>query len=119
MQYVYGEKVCFFERNIRSLKNIIYRYLEEKWTYLYLDKQDSFVKNIISRVNRTIKLAANKVTKRDVLRLVSLNANATFSQKLKFCVGDLVRILEKRRRLEGVTNSLLLSRFLKFHLSQH
>ena len=52
------------ERNIRSLKNILYRYLEENWTYSYLDKLDSFVKTINSRVNRTIKLAPNKVTKK-------------------------------------------------------
>ena len=89
------KKSAFAERNIRSLKNIIYRYLEEKWTYSYLDKLDSFVKTINYRVNRTIKLAPNKVTKKDVPRLVSLIANTTFSQKPKFFVGDLVRILKK------------------------
>ena len=89
------KKSAFAERNIRSLKNIIYRYLEENWTYSYLDKLDSFVKTINSRVNRTIKLASNKVTKKDVPRLVSLIAIAAFSQKPKFFVGDLVRILKK------------------------
>ena len=89
------KKSAFAERNIRSLKNIIYRYLEEKWTYSYLDKLDSFVKTINSRVNRTINLAPNKVTKEDVPRLVSLIANTTYSQKTKFFVGDLVRILKK------------------------
>ena len=89
------KKSAFAERNIRSLKNIIYRYLEEKRTYSYLDKLDSFVKTIISRVNRTIKIAPNKVTKKDVPRLLSLIANTTFSQKPKFFVGDLVRILKK------------------------
>ena len=57
------KKSAFPERNIRSLKNIIYRYLE-KWTYSYLVKLDSFVKTINSRVDRTIKLAPNKVTKK-------------------------------------------------------
>ena len=55
---------AFAERNIRSLKNIIYRYLEENWTYSYLDKLDSFVKTINYRINRTIKIAPNKVTKK-------------------------------------------------------
>ena len=41
------KKSAFEERNIRSLKNIIYRYLEENWTYSYLDKLDAFVKTII------------------------------------------------------------------------
>ena len=53
------------------------------------------MKTINSRVNRTIKLAPNTVTKKDVPRLVSLIANTTFSQKPKFFVGDLVRILKK------------------------
>ena len=73
----------------------MYRCLEEKWTYSYVDKLDSFVKTIISRVNRTINLAPNKVTKKDVSRLVSLIANTTFPQRPKFFVGDLVRILKK------------------------
>ena len=34
------KKSAFAERYIRSLKNIIYRYLEEKWTYSYIDKLD-------------------------------------------------------------------------------
>ena len=89
------KKSAFAERNIRSLKNIIYRYLEEKWTYSYLDELDSFVKTINSRLNRTINLAPNKVTKKNVPRLVSLILNTTYSQKPKFCAGDLVRILKK------------------------
>ena len=89
------KKSAFAERNLRSLKNIIYRCLEEKWTYSYLDKLDSFVKTIISRVNRTINLAPNKVTKKAVPRLVSLITNTTYSQKPKFFVGDIVRILKK------------------------
>ena len=60
------KKSASAERNICSLKNIIYRYLEEKWTYSYLDKLDSFVKTINSRVNPTINLAPNKITKKDV-----------------------------------------------------
>ena len=56
---------------------------------------DSFVKTINSRVNRTIKLAPNKVTKKDAPTLVSLIANTAFSQNPKFFVGDLVRIVKK------------------------
>ena len=112
------KKSAFAERNIRSLKNIIYRYSEEKWTYSYLDKLDSFVKTINSRVNRTIKLAPNKVTKKDVPRLVSLIANTTFSQKPKFFVGDLVRILKKEGTF-GKGYKQTFKRFLRFRLSQH
>ena len=70
-------------------------YLEEKWTYSYIDKLDDFVKTIKSRVNRITKLAQNKVTKKDVPRLVSLSAEITVSQKPCFFVGDFVRIVKK------------------------
>ena len=89
------KKSVFAERNIRSLKNIIHRYLEEKWTYSYIDKLEDFVNTINSRVNRITKLAPNKVTKKDVPRLVSLSAETTVSQKPRFFVGDFVRIVKK------------------------
>ena len=78
-----------------SLKNIIHRYLEEKWTYSYIDKLEDFVKTINSRVNRITKLAPNKDTKKDVPWLVSLSAETTVSQKPRFFVGDFVRIVKK------------------------
>ena len=85
----------FAERNIGSLNNIIYRYLEEKWTYSYIDKLDQFVNTINSRVNRVTKLSPNKVTKKNVPRLVSLSAQTSFLQKPKFYIGDFVRIVKK------------------------
>ena len=91
------KKSAFAERNIRSLKNIIYRYLEEKWTYSYINNLDQFVKNINSRVNRVTKLAPNKVTKKDVQRLVSLTVETRRSQKPKLYVGDFVRIAKKEK----------------------
>ena len=50
---------------------------------------------INSRVNRVTKIAPNKVTKEDVPRLVSLSAQTSILQKLKFYVGDFVRIVNK------------------------
>ena len=50
---------------------------------------------IISRVNRVTKLAPNKVTKKDVTRLVSLSAQTSIRQKPKFYIGDFVRIVKK------------------------
>ena len=89
------KKSAFAETNIRSLQNIIYRHLEEKWTYPYLDKLDAFVESINSRVNRTIKLAPKKVTKKNVPRLVSLTAKTENSQKPKFYICDFVHIVKK------------------------
>ena len=89
------KKSAFAERNIRSLKKIIHWYLEEKWTYSYIDQLDQFVKTINSRVDRTTKIAPNKVTKTDVPRLVSLAAQTSSTQKPKFYIGEFVRVVKK------------------------
>ena len=88
------KKSAFAERNIRSLKSIIHKYLEFEWTYSYIEKLQSFVQMINSRVNRVTKLAPNKVTRKHVPALVSLIANSSSKlvQKPKFYVGDYVRI---------------------------
>ena len=85
---------AFAERNIRFLKNINYRYLRKKWTDTYLEKLDTFVETINSRVNWTIKLSPNKIAKKDVPGLVSLTANTAVSQKPKLFIGDFERIVK-------------------------
>ena len=50
---------------------------------------------INSHVNRVTKFAPNKVTKKDVPRLVSLAVQTIERQKLKFYIGDFVRIVKK------------------------
>ena len=87
-------KSAFAERNIRSLKNMIYKHLEYNWSWKYIDRLDDFVKTINSRVNRVTKLAPNKVQKKDVKNLVSLIAKQAASQlrKPKYKKGDFVRI---------------------------
>ena len=88
------KKSAFTERNIRSLKKLIYIYLEDKWIYSYIDKLQDFVNTINSRKNRVIKLALNKVTKKDVPRLISLRAEQSLKlvRRPKLYVGDFVRI---------------------------
>ena len=75
-------------------KGLIYKYLEDKWTYSYIDKLQDFVNTINSRTNRTTKIAPNEVTKKDVPCLISLRVEQL--QKLvrrpKLYVGDFVRI---------------------------
>ena len=68
----YETKSAFAERNIRSLTNIIYRYLEEKWTWNYIKQLPSFVNIINSRVNRVKKLAPNKIFKKHKPFLISI-----------------------------------------------
>ena len=83
-------KSAFAERNIRSLKNIIYKYLEEKWTWTYIKDLPQFVNTINSRVNRVTQLAPNKVFKKHEPFLISL-AIDTKKYKPKY-KGDIVRI---------------------------
>ena len=68
--------------------------MEDKWTYSYIDKLQDFVNTINSRTNRVIKLAPNKVTKKDVPRLISLRAEQSLKlvRRPKLYVGDFVRI---------------------------
>ena len=86
-------KSAFAERNIRSLKNIIYKHLEHKWTYHYINKLSSFVNTINSRENRVTKLAPNKTSKKHVPYLTSLAAEKSkvFVKTPKLKAGNLVR----------------------------
>ena len=56
---------------------LIYKYLEDKWTYSYINQLQSFVQTINSGVNRVTKVAPNKVTKKDVPYLTSLIFNTS------------------------------------------
>ena len=90
-------KSAFAERNIRSLKNIMYKHMENKWTYQYINKLAQFVQTINSRVNRVTKLAPNKVTKKHVPELISIasDQSSKFVKKPKFKVRDTVRIAKQ------------------------
>lgn len=59
-----------------------------------MDKLDSFVKTINTRVNRVTKLAPTEVTKKHVPYLISLTAasSSRFQRKPKLKIGDYVRI---------------------------
>ena len=83
-------KSCFAERNIRSLKALIYKYLEEKWTWVYLPKLQDFVKTINTRVNRSINISPHRVTKAHVPYLIALGNRVR--QRPRYLVGDFVRI---------------------------
>ena len=110
------KKSGFAERNIRSLKSLIYKYLEDKWTYSYIDKLQDFVNTTNSRTHRVIKLAPNKVTKKDVPCLISLRAEQSLKLvcRPKLYVGDFVRIAKIDILFEKVNNNPSLTKFLKY-----
>ena len=80
-------------KNIRSLKNLINKYLGDKWARILISCK-SFVRTRNSKVNRVTKLAPKKVTKTDVPYSISLNftASAKLVRRPKFYVGDFLRI---------------------------
>ena len=88
-------KSAFAERNIRSLKGIIYKHLEEKWTYTYIGHLQDFVKTINARVNRVTQLAPAKVTKKHTVHLVSLTTDVRLVRQAKLKVGQFVRIAKE------------------------
>lgn len=85
-------KSLLAERNIRSLKTIIYKFLEEKWTYSYINSLPEFVKTINTRVNRVTKVAPAKFTKKEAHHLNLLTIGDQLVRKPKFRIGDTVRI---------------------------
>ena len=90
------KKSAFAERNIRSLKALIYKYMNQSHTSEYIDQLPKLLKFINGRVNRVTGLAPQNVTKDHTSYLVSLNLNGRI-QKPKFKIGDTVRI---RRKIE-------------------
>ena len=87
------KKAAYAERAIRSLKNILYRFLEERDTYRYLPKLQSFVQTLNSRFNRSTGIAPKHVSNRDVLGILT---RSFFKRNLyktpKYKIGDYVRI---------------------------
>ena len=88
------KKSAFAERNIRSLKSLIYKYMNESHTTKYVDQFANFVKMINGRVNRVCGLAPKNVLNKHTTYLVSLILNGRLP-KTKFKTGDTVRIRSK------------------------
>ena len=83
-------KAAFAERAIRSLKNILYRYMED-YGYKYFHKLPQFVASRNSRNNRSIDMKPNQVKNSDFMsRLYSKTLREY--KKPKFGIGDRVRI---------------------------
>ena len=101
-------KSVMAERYIRSLKSIIYKYMEERKTYRYIGQLQNFVKLMNSRVNRATSIAPVDVRPEHSEYLISLklqnlhlpdegdnSAGREKKIKPKFKVGDTVRISKK------------------------
>ena len=87
-------KSHFAERNIRSLKALIFKCLHENNTDLYLDQLPNFVSIINGRINHVTHIAPKNVDNQDVPFLISLQATNKV-QEPKFKTGQKVRIRQK------------------------
>ena len=83
-------KAAYAERTIRSLKNILYRYMEDIG-YKYIHKLTQFVTALNSRRNCSIDLIPKNVKSSDFLSNLYSKQLREF-RKLKIEFGDRVRI---------------------------
>ena len=83
-------KATFGERSIRSLENILYRYMEE-YGYKYIHKLSQFVSILNSRTTRTISMVPKKVENSDYMAILYGKPIRGFPPP-KFATGDKVRI---------------------------
>ena len=83
-------KAAFVERTIRSLKNILYRYMEDNGDK-YIHKVTQFVTTLKSRRNCSIDLRPKNVKNSDFLSILYSKPLREF-RKPKFKVADRVRI---------------------------
>ena len=97
-------KATFVERTIRSLKIILYRYMEE-YGYKYNHKLYQFVKILNSRKTRTINMVPNKVKNSDFMSILYGQPIREFTPP-KFAKGDKVRISKVDLENSGEGNQL-------------
>ena len=91
--HTYSEtEVAFGESALRTLKNLIYRYLEENDTLSYIKDLQSFVDVIYSRINRSIGLAPKDVVNADFLTVMYKRMKLRKNRKPNFEVGDKIRL---------------------------
>ena len=83
-------KAAFAERTIRSLKNILHRYMEE-FGYKYIHKLPQFLTTLNSRRNSSIDMRPNTVKNCDFMSILYSKPLREF-KKPAFEIGDRVRI---------------------------
>ena len=83
-------KAASAERTIRSLKNILYRYMED-FGYKYIHKLPQFITTLNSRRNSSIDMKPNTVRNCDFLSILYSKPLREF-KKPTFRNGDRVRI---------------------------
>ena len=83
-------KAAFAERAIRSLKNVLYRYIED-YGYKYIHKLPQFVTTLNTRRNRSIDMKPSNVKNSNFMSVLYSKPIRDFN-KTKFHVGHRVQI---------------------------
>ena len=83
-------KAAFAERTIRSLKNILYRYMED-FGFKYIHKLPQFIATLNSKRNSSIDMRPNTVKKCDFMSILYSKLLREFKRPT-FKIGDRVRI---------------------------
>ena len=83
-------KAAFAERTIRSLKNILYRYMED-FGYKYIHKLPQFITTLNSRKNSSIDMRPNTVKNCNFMSILYSKHLREF-KKATFKTGDRLRI---------------------------
>ena len=83
-------KAAFAERTIRSLKKILYRYMDD-YAYKYIHKLPQFITTLNSRRNSSIDMRPNTVKNSDFMSIL-YKKNLREFKKPTFKIGDRVRI---------------------------
>ena len=86
-------KAAVAERATKSLKNIIFRYMEEIGEK-YMRNMDSFLKTMNTRLNRSTRNAPKNVTNKDFLSIFYRNA-INQHKRPRFKVDENIRISKK------------------------
>ena len=81
---------AFAERTIRSLKNILCRYMED-FGYKYIHKLSQFITTLNSRRNSSIDMRPNTVKNCDFMSILYSKPLRDFKKPI-FKIGDRVRI---------------------------
>ena len=82
-------KAAFAERTIRSLKNILYRYMED-FGYKYIHKLPQFITSLNSRRNSSIDMRPNTVKNCDFMSILYSEPLREY-KKPGFKTGDRVQ----------------------------
>ena len=104
-------KAAFAERTIRSLKNILYRYMED-FGYKYIQKLPQFMATLNSRRNSSIDMRPNTVKNCDFMSILYSKPLREF-KKPTFKIGDRVRISKYDLPFAKVISHSLHEKFLK------